>query len=527
MNRISTRTLVLGAAVAALSLGVASAAARTLGPTSSTIRNGGTLTIGLSAGEPDALDPTLARTFSGREVFLTFCEKLYDLNAKAQIVPQLASALPKISADKLTVTIPLRTGIKFNDGTAFNAAAVVKSLQRDQTLKGSARASEISPVDSVAAQGNSVMIHLKTPYSPLLAQLTDRAGMVMSPAQLDKLGDKFAQNPICVGPFMYQNRVAGDTITVVKSPYYYDKAKVHLSKIVFKVENDAAAAAAALRAGDLQALDGVDSTQLQSVIKDPKLRIMKETSLGYQGITINIGNKNGLLKGYANVGTPIASKADLREAFEMAIDRKALNKVVYGGTVLPGCTPISPSSAWYDASVTCTPYNPTKARQLVQQSGVSNPTVHLMVPTGSVALRQAQFIQAQENAVGIHVVIDSTDFVTSLSKADAGSYETYQIGWSGRVDPDGNIYQFVATTGSQNDSGFTDPRLDLILNNARKAATLEARKTLYRAAQKIILQDRPLIYLFHNVARAGLDKTLAGVQIYPDTLVRVSFAGYK
>jgi ABC-type dipeptide transport system, periplasmic component len=99
------------------------------------------------------LDPTLARTFSGREVFLTFCEKLYDLNAKAQIVPQLASALPTVSKDKLTVTIPLRKGIRFNDGTPFNADAVVKTLQRDQTLKGSTRASEISPVDTVPAQG--------------------------------------------------------------------------------------------------------------------------------------------------------------------------------------------------------------------------------------------------------------------------------------------------------------------------------------------------------------------------------------
>jgi peptide/nickel transport system substrate-binding protein len=527
MNRFSTRTLVLGAVVAALSLGVASAAARTLGPTSSTIKNGGTLTVGLSAGEPDALDPTLARTFSGREVFLTFCEKLYDLNAKAQIVPQLASALPKISADKLTVTVPLRTGIKFNDGTPFNADAVVKSIQRDKTLKGSARASELSPVSSVAAAGNNVVFHLTTAYSPLTAQLADRSGMVMSPAQLDKLGDKFAQNPICVGPFMYQNRVAGDTITVVKSPFYYDKAKVHLAKIVFKVENDAAAAAAALRAGDLQALDGVDSTQLQSVRNTPTLKIVKQTSLGYQGITINIGNKNGLLKDYSNVGTPIASKADLREAFEMAIDRKALNKVVFGGTVLPGCTPLSPASAWYDSSVKCTPYNPTQAKKLVQQSGVTNPTVHMMVPVGSVAARQAQFIQAQEAAVGIHVVIDTTDFVTSLSKADAGTYETYAIGWSGRVDPDGNIYQFVATKGSQNDSGYSDPRLDLILNNARKASTDAARKTLYRAAQKIILADRPLIYLYYNVARAGLEKNLVGTQLYPDTLLRVAFAGFN
>jgi peptide/nickel transport system substrate-binding protein len=491
-------------------------------------KEGGTLVIGLTAGEPDALDPSLARTFSGREVFLTFCEKLYDLNSKAQIVPQLASALPTISKDKLTVTIPLRKGIKFNDGTAFNADAVVTTLKRDQTLKGSARASEISPVDNVTASGQySVVIHLKAPYSPLTAQLADRAGMIMSPAAIDKLGDKFATAPVCVGPFNYDSRVAGDSITLTKSTQYYNKKNVHLDKIVFKVENDAAAAAAALKAGDLQVLDGIDSTQLPGIRATKSLRVVKQTGLGYQGLTLNIGNKNGLLKGYSNVGTPIASNASLRKAFEMAIDRKAMNKVVFGGTVLPGCTPLSPSSAWYDPAVKCMPYNPTQAKKLVEQSGVSNPTVHLMVPTGSVALRQAQFLQAEEDAVGIKVVIDSTDFVTSLAKADAGTYDTFQIGWSGRVDPDGNIFQFVHTLGSQNDSGYTNPRLDLILNNARKAATEKARATLYRAAQKILLEDRPLIYLYHNVTRTGLSTKLKGVQLFPDTLARVAFASYK
>jgi peptide/nickel transport system substrate-binding protein len=449
MNGIRLRAAVAVAGSLVLVLTLAAAAS---GAPASAAKEGGTLTIGLTAGEPDALDPTLARTFSGREVFLTFCEKLYDLNAKAQIVPQLASKLPTISKDKLTVTIPLRTGIKFNDGTAFNAAAVVKTLQRHLTLKGSARASEISPIDTVTAtNASTVSIHLKTPYSPLTAQLADRAGMILSPAQIDKLGDKFAQAPVCVGPFNYDSRVAGDSITVTKSQQYYNKKNVHLDKIVFKVRNDAAAAAAELKAGGLQALDGIDSTQLQGIIKTPTLRVIKQTSLGYQGITLNLGNKNGLLKGYSNTGTPIAANADLRRAFELAIDRKAMNKVV----------------------------------------------------------------------------IESTDFVTSLSKADAGTYETFQIGWSGRVDPDGNIYQFVNTQGSQNDSGYSNPRLDLILNNARKAATEQARKVLYRAAQNLILQDRPLIYLYHGVTRAGLSKQLTGVKLYPDTLLRVAFASYK
>ena len=527
MNVIRSRLAAI-TAFALLTILAVTAAAQA-GPRSAQ-KEGGTLTVGMANGEPDALDPTLARTLSGREVFLTFCEKLYDLNAMAQIVPQLASALPTISKDKLTVTIPLRKGIKFNDGTPFNAAAVVTTLQRDQTLTGSARASEISPISSVEASGNSkVIIRLKSAYSPLTAQLADRAGMIMSPTQLQKLGDKFATDPVCVGPFMYQNRVAGDSITVVKSPYYYNKKAVHLSKIVFKVENDTAAAAAALKAGDLQALDAVDSTQLAGIRADKSLRVQTVTGLGYQGLTLNIGNKNGLLKPYSNVGTPIASNNDLRTAFEMAINRKEMAKVVFNNTVLPGCTPLSPSSAWFDKTVKCTPYNPTQAKKLVAASGISNPTVNLMVPVGTAAARQAQFMQAEEAAVGIHVVIDTTDFVTSLSKADAGTYDTFQIGWSGRLDPDGNIYQFVATTGSQNDSGYSNPRLDLILNNARKATTVEARQTLYRAAQKdsTILADRPLIYLYHPITYAGISTNVTGINLYPDTLLRVAFAQYK
>ena len=528
MNRMSRirAALVVGAALAMLTAtaGVAWGAAQAKPPQ---YKSGGTLTVGLTQGEPDALDPTLARTYSGREVFLAFCEKLYDLGPKANIVPQLASAMPTVSKDKLTVTIPLRTGIKFNDGTTFNAAAVVTTLNRDLTLKGSVRASELAPVASVNASGTSkVVIHLKSAYAPLVAQLSDRAGMIMSPTQLAKLGDKFATDPVCVGPFMYQNRVAGDSITLVKSPYYYGKQNVHLSKIVYKVENDAAAAAAALKAGDLQALDGVDPTQLPAILADSSLRVRSVAGLGYQGMEINIGNKSGIGKGYSTVSTDLAQSAKLRQAFEMAIDRNALNKVVFGGTVLPGCTAISPSSAWYDKTIKCTPYNPTQAKALVAASGISNPTVHLMVPTATVGLRQAQFVQAEEQAVGIHVIIDSTDFVTSLSQADAGKFDAFQIGWSGRVDPDGNIYGFVATTGTLNESGYSNAKVDQLLNDARTAVSMTARQADYKAAQLIMMNDRPLIYLYHQVGRAASSKQVAGITMYPDTLIRVAFAGY-
>src|SRR5690242_14788927 len=211
MRRTTVR-FALGLATLVALVGAAlTASARSASPPPA-FKTGGTLTIALDS-DPDALDPTLARTFVGRMVFLDMCEKLYDLNAKLEIVPQLASALPAFSSDKKTVTIKLRKGILFNDGTPFNAAAVKESLDRHKTLPRSARASELSPVTSVDAPNpTTVVLHLSDRYSPITAQLADRAGMIMSPKQLDALGDKFATNPVCVGPFMFKDRVAGDHI---------------------------------------------------------------------------------------------------------------------------------------------------------------------------------------------------------------------------------------------------------------------------------------------------------------------------
>src|SRR5256714_10634243 len=134
-------------------------------------KDGGTLRIALSA-EPDKLDPTLARTLVGRTVFNAICEKLYDVDSKLSLVPQLAAALPEFSADGKTVTIKVRTGVKFADGTPLDAAAVQTSLDRHMTLTGSARRSELTSVAGVdVADTSTVTIRLKTPFVPLTAVL--------------------------------------------------------------------------------------------------------------------------------------------------------------------------------------------------------------------------------------------------------------------------------------------------------------------------------------------------------------------
>jgi peptide/nickel transport system substrate-binding protein len=524
--RARNALLVMAAGAAAL---VAVAAATSASPPPK-LKNGGTLTIGL-AEDPDALDPTLARTFVGRMIFMHMCQMLYDIDAKLNIVPQLAASMPVFSRNKKTVTIKLRTGIKFNDGTPFNAAAVKQSLDRHKTLPRSTRASELAPVTSIDTQGDStVILHLANRYAPLTAQLADRAGMIMSPKALNDLGDKFATNPVCVGPFMYKERVAGDHITLVKSPNYYDKSKVHLDTIVFKIITDPSARSQNLRAHSIDVEDRIPSTELQAIMHDTSLKVSKSISIGYGGITINIGNKNGLNKAYENIGTTFAKSADLRRAFELALDRKLINKVVFGGTLQPTCFPF-PAASPYAAATKGIPChltaNAAAAKAAFKKSGATAPVdIHLMANNDPITAREVTTIQSLEKPIGFNVIADPTEFTTALNREDAGKYETFLVGWSGRVDPDGNFYQFVNSKGSQNDIGYVNASVDKSTNQARAILNPSRRIAQYHTAVAQVLKDLPLIYLFNPINRFGIAKTVGGVQIFGDGLIRAQYAGF-
>ena len=488
---------------------------------------GGTMTVA-HAEDADLLDPSLARTFVGRIVFANMCEKLYDINAKTQIVPQLAASMPQFSDGGKTVTIKLRTGIKFNDGTSFDADAVKTSLDRHRTLKASSRASELEPVESVkVVDPSTIRLKLSAPYAPLTAQLADRSGMIMSPAQLKKLGDKFSNDPVCVGPFQFVSRSEGNQIVLKKATDYYDAAKVKLNRLVFKIIDEPSARASNLRSGDVDVAERLDPISARTVKSDPNLTLIDRTSLGYQGLTINVGNKNGLGKPMETVNTPLAKSEQLRQAFNLALDRNTINKVVFQGQYTPGCGPVSPVSTYFDKNLKCPARDVAKAKQLVAQSGVKTPVpVSLMLNTDAVTLRLGQVIQSMAKDAGFAVKLQPTEFTTALDKADAGQYDVFQVGWSGRIDPDGNIQQFVGKTGSQNDSGYADPKLDSLLDQARTTLDPGRRTQMYSQATQMLLTSNPLIYLYHDHYFLGVSKKVTGIQFFGDGLLRFKEAGF-
>ena len=496
------------------------------GGSDAAVTKGGALVLAL-AEDPDVLDPSLGRTLVGREVFINMCEKLYDVDEGLKIVPQLAAALPQTSPDGLSVTIALRKDVKFNDGTPFDATAVKTSLDRHIGIKGSARKSELAAVAGVAVvDPATVKLTLKQPFAPLTGQLADRAGMVMSPAQLTKLGEDFGSSPVCVGPFSFVSRQAGNSIALKKSTEYYDAAKVNLDTITYRVITDANVRLANVRSGDVQVSERISATDIDKIKSDQSVKLVTGEPLGYQGVSINIGNTAGVGEPAGKVTTPLGTNADLRKAFELSLDREVINKVVFAGQYVPGCYPLPPGNPFLDASLTCTGRDLDEAKKLIAASGAPSPVpVELMIGTSPENLRIGQVIQSLAKEAGFDVRIKSTEFASALDASDAGKYEAFQVGWSGRVDPDGNINDFLASGGARNISGLSDPAVDKALAASRASSVMEERKQAFTEALKLAAEQRPIIYLYHQRNFLVSTPKVAGIDFYADGLPRLKTAG--
>src|SRR5438105_8628253 len=214
------------------------------------------LRIGL-AEDPDNLDPTTAGSYVGRIVLASLCDKLFDIDEKLNIVPQLALS-HATSEDGKTVTLKLRPNVKFHDGEPFDADAVKFTLDRHMTMPASFRKAELSQIDKVeVVDPLTVRLLLKAPFSPLIAQLTDRAGMMVSPKAVKEAGDKFVQKPVCAGPFKFTERLVQDRIVLDRFPDYWDKDRIHLDRITYFSIPDSTVRLANLRAGALDLIERI------------------------------------------------------------------------------------------------------------------------------------------------------------------------------------------------------------------------------------------------------------------------------
>jgi peptide/nickel transport system substrate-binding protein len=404
------------------------------------------------------------------------------------------------------------------------------SLDRHREMKGSNRRSELASVASIEVLDPvTVQLRLKAPFAPLAAQLADRAGMPVSPAAAQKLGEKFGTAPVCVGPWQFVERVPQDRIVVEKSPHYFDQSTVKFDRIVFRIIPDDNVRLANLRSGDIDFMHLVSPTHAASLKKEAKFEVSSVTGIGYTGITINLRNKDGKPpKPAGDLGTPLANDPRVREALELAIDRDALNQVVWEGQYTPGCTPISPVSPFHDKGRKCPARDVARAKRLLADAGLGQGYgFELTVSNQPPERRTGEVIQGMAKEAGFNITIRPSEFASALNDDDAGKLQAFLVGWSGRVDPDANIHQFHTCQGSLNTTHACDETIDSLLNKAREVSDLGQRTQLYREAGEKFGARRNIIYLFHANYITAFPKNLKGYKAVPDGLIRVKGASWN
>jgi peptide/nickel transport system substrate-binding protein len=271
-----------------------------------------------------------------------------------------------------------------------------------------------------------------------------------------------------------------------------------------------------LRSGGLDLIERVLATDIKTVRDDSKLKLSKAVSLGWNGILINVANGT-------KADNPLGKDARVRRAFELSIDREALNQVVFNGEFVPGNQWVSPQNFYYQQAFPIPKRDVAKAKALLKEAGVSAPlTLDFMVPNGPENRAVAEIIQSMAAEAGFTINIQATEFASSLQLATNGEFEAYLIGWSGRTDPDGNIYNFVACKAPPaiNAGHYCNADVDRELDAARTAAEPAERLAHYAKVAERTLADRPLIYLWHNKWLYAMSKKLAGFTPYPDGLIR-------
>lgn len=464
--------------------------------------------------DADILDPTLARTYVGRIVFCGLFDKLFDIDEKLQIVPQLATGYEW--TDPTTLVLHLRQGVPFQDGETMDANAVKFSLERHLTMPGSFRRSEIGALSRVdVLDPHTVKLTLKQPSAPFLAQLTDRAGMILSPKAAQAAGKDFGLHPVGAGPFKFVERVAQDRIVLERFPQYWNAKAIHLDRVVYRPIADSSVRLANLQAGSVELVEFIVPTDVGTVRKDPKLQLATSDSLGYQGITINTDHG-------PRAKSVIGQNAKVRQAFELSLDRTALVQVVYNGLYTPTRQAVPQASPFYDKADPPPPRDVAKAKALLKEAGVQTPVVvHLTVPNNPDLRQASEVMQSMAAEAGIDLKITLMEFASSLQASTRGDFEAYMLMWSGRADIDGNTYVFLHTGAGQNDGRYSNAKVDAALDQGRIEQDLGKRRAIYAGMWDQLGQDLPIIYLWTPKNIVGMAATVKGFRPVPDGMIRL------
>lgn len=463
--------------------------------------------------DPAPLDPATDGSYTNRVVTTLMCDSLIDLTPDLKFVPQLATGW-EWSPDRLSLTLTLRTGVIFQDGTPFDANAMAANIQRYKTAAYSIRKAEMASISGTDVLGPlTLRVNLSRPYAPLISLLANRPGTPYSPKILDLPREQIAAKPVCAGPFAFKDRVAQDHITLERFPGYWNAAAIKLPGVVFRTVVDSNIRKVDLMAGGLDIAQQLAPTDVASVAANAKLKVSKSPSLGFVPIEFNVGNGKA-------AETPLGRDARVRQAFSLAIDRAALNQVAFDGQYVPSNQMEPPGSTYFDTDQPVPARDVEAAKKLLAAAGVSTVSFTLRTGTDPLDAQVAQIIQAMVKDAGFEMKIVAMDSAALVAATQAGDFEATMLLWSGRADPDGNAPIWLTCKGFTNWGHYCNPKLDDFIQQGASFQTPAERQPFYKQVSAIFFADQPDIVLYHYSKLWGLSAKVTGFQGRPDGLWR-------
>jgi peptide/nickel transport system substrate-binding protein len=507
--RVSRRKFLKTSAVAAGVpwLGLSPGAAAAADPP----KKGGTLRVGFYI-EAATMDPHLSGSKIDRQVYHNIYEPLVTLDTKLGIKPGLAESWSQ--PDPKTLVFKLRRGVKFHDGTDFNAEAAKFNFERMKTEPKSVRKGEVANIDTVeVVDSHTLKVNLKKPDAALLATLTDRAGMMVSPKVVQERGVELGRNAkgAGTGPFEFVEWVRDSHLVIKRHDGYWNKqGGPYLDRVRYRPIPDDIVKLHSLQSGEIDVMDYVQPRDVAAVKADKNVVVVDVPSLADFAYQLN------------TTRPPFNVKA-LRQAVAYALDVEQIVKGVWLNVGVAANGPIPPTSWAYDKSIAPIKRDLARAKAKLAEGGQPNGfTFTLTTNNIPINIQEAEVMQAQLAEAGITAKVKLVDSATLISDGNARNFEMVSFQWSGRPDPDGNTYQFLRTTPgtSFNWSGVSNPQMDALLDRTREISNQAERRKLYGELTKLLQDELPMIFIVHPIEPKAFSPKVQGYEPIPDGMMR-------
>jgi peptide/nickel transport system substrate-binding protein len=474
-------------------------------------RKGGTLRVGFYI-EAATMDPHLSGSKIDRQVYHNIYEPLVTLDTRLGIRPGLAESWSQ--PDPRTLVIKLRRGVKFHDGTAFDAEVARFNFERMKTEPKSVRKGEVANIDTVeVVDSHTIKVNLKRPDAALLATLTDRAGMMVSPKVVQERGAELGRNArgAGTGPFEFVEWVRDSHLVIKRNDAYWNRqGGPYLDRIRYRPIPDDVVKLQSLQSGEIDVMDYVQPRDVAAVKADKNLVVVDVPSLADFAYQLNLTRP------------PFNTKA-LRQAVAYALDLEQIVKGVWLNVGVPANGPIPPTSWAYDRSIAPIKRDLARAKAKLAEGGQpSGFTFTLTTNNIPINIQEAEVMQAQLAEAGISAKVKLVDSATLIADGNNKNFDMVSFQWSGRPDPDGNTYQFLRTTPgtSFNWSGISNPQIDALLDRTREISGQAERRKLYAELTRLLQDELPMIFIVHPIEPKAFSPRVQNYEAIPDGMMR-------